>query len=123
MVLALNNLQRLICHKTQQIKPNQTTFVMTYKLINVVDRLKFKAPVTIVYTTNLNTALFYLHFPVTEKVTKKESWKQVITLVVAKKFWNRSLFYMAKRTNEHSVWIETKTRSKGSVFIVNHISR
>ena len=28
MNLALNNLQRLICHKTKQTKPNQTKFVL-----------------------------------------------------------------------------------------------
>ena len=33
MDLALNNLQRLICHKTQQTKPNQT---------NKVDEIKTK---------------------------------------------------------------------------------
>ena len=27
MDLALNNLQRLICHKTKQTKPNRTEFV------------------------------------------------------------------------------------------------
>ena len=31
MDLALNNLQRLICHKTQQTKPNQTIFFIYIK--------------------------------------------------------------------------------------------
>ena len=34
MDLALNNLQRLICHKTKQTKPNQTwiIFLITFEL-------------------------------------------------------------------------------------------
>ena len=32
MDLALNNLQRLICHKTQQTKPNQTKEYLKAKL-------------------------------------------------------------------------------------------
>ena len=30
MDLALNNLQRLICHKNQQIKPNLYTYIYIY---------------------------------------------------------------------------------------------
>ena len=35
MDLALNNLQRLICHKTQQTKPNQTISHILLKLITI----------------------------------------------------------------------------------------
>ena len=59
MDLALNNLQRLICHKTQQAKPNQlnkTTIKRWQK--------KFKKPVYIYIRGSLNTSrLFsYGHF-------------------------------------------------------------
>ena len=46
MDLALNNLQRLICHKTQQTKPNQETNntlpFLDILLINVNNKLEFK---------------------------------------------------------------------------------
>ena len=35
MDLALNSLQRLICHKTQQTKPNLTTSMNFFKLDDV----------------------------------------------------------------------------------------
>ena len=46
MDLALNNLQRLICHKTKQTKPNQSTSLSSqttrYCLVNVEgDRQKY----------------------------------------------------------------------------------
>ena len=37
MDLALNNLQRLICHKTQQTKPNQTWYLIELILILCVN--------------------------------------------------------------------------------------
>ena len=36
MDLALNNLQRLICHKTQQTKPNQTKPFCTTAVVDMI---------------------------------------------------------------------------------------
>ena len=38
MDLALNNLQRLVCHKTQQTKPNQTKLTFIVYLENEKER-------------------------------------------------------------------------------------
>ena len=50
MDLALNNLQRLICHKTQQTKPNQTNIdnfltviVFLFDINNLYRIIRFKA--------------------------------------------------------------------------------
>ena len=40
MDLALNNLQRLICHKTQQTKPNQTIIQESYSFQKTLEQLK-----------------------------------------------------------------------------------
>ena len=44
MDLALNNLQRLICRKTQQTKPNQTKFIHNLKQIQLVGRVFANGP-------------------------------------------------------------------------------
>ena len=40
MDLALNNLQRLICHKTQQTKPNQTNQILTESVSILITALE-----------------------------------------------------------------------------------
>ena len=58
MDLALNNLQRLICHKTQQIKP-----IIYYcnadvrKLTKTIEYL----PLSLMFATQCSVNLFYSH--------------------------------------------------------------